>query len=214
LDHTSSESCVAFESFPAAAVRDTFDSSPGRSRGGATDAAILAEIAAGNLAALGVLFDRYEAVVRRFVGRFGLRDAEADDIVQLTFLDVPHAARSFDERRSARRWLMGLATMQVRRHRRSAARRAEVLLTWAREPVQGAPTPAEVFEILESRARVERALAGMSVKKREVFDMIVLQDSSSEEVARALGIPVATVWTRLHYARREVREQLGNEGAW
>lgn len=203
----------AFEECGAAARGTSDDPPPSRTRG-SSDAAILIEIAQGNLAGLGVLFDRYEAVVRRFVGRFGLRHAEADDIVQLTFLDVPHAARSFDGGRSARRWLMGLATIQVRRHRRSTARMAEVLLTWAREPVRGAPTPAEMFEMLEGRARVERALARVSAKKREVFDMIVLQDSSSEEVARALGIPVATVWTRLHYARREVREQLVNEGAW
>jgi RNA polymerase sigma factor (sigma-70 family) len=212
LDHSiSSDIREAAEYSPVAGTRDTSnEASESRSRR-ACDAALLVDIAEGNLAGLGILFDRYESIVRRFIGRLGLRHAEADDIVQLTFLDVPHAARSFDGARSARRWLLGLAAIQVRRHRRSTARMAEILLTWAREPVRGAPTPAETFEILEGTARIERALSRVSPKKREVFDMIVLQDSTSEEVARVLGIPVATVWTRLHYARREVREHLARE---
>ena len=41
-----------------------------------------------------------------------------------------------------------------------------------------------------------------------VFVMIVIEGAPGEEVAAALGLPLATVWTRLHHARRELREHL------
>jgi RNA polymerase sigma-70 factor (ECF subfamily) len=160
---------------------------------------------------LGVLFDRYEPDVRRFIGRLGVAASEVDDLLQLAFLDVVRAAASYDGRPSARGWLFGLAAIVVRRHRRSVARIAAGLVAWGREPRADALTAGQTFELHEAAARATRALGRLSPKKREVFVMVVLEDCSGEEAARALGIPVATVWTRLHHARRELREHLAEE---
>ncbi|MET0595600.1 MAG: sigma factor, partial [Polyangiaceae bacterium] len=89
-----------------------------------SDAAVLSKIATGELNALGVLFDRYAPTVKRFIGRLGVPRADVDDLVQLTFLDLPGAAIRFDERYSFRSWLLGLAAIVVRRYRRSSRRRA------------------------------------------------------------------------------------------
>ncbi len=51
-------------------------------------------------------------------------------------------------------------------------------------------------------------LAKLSDEKRLVLLLIELEGLSGDDVARTLGIPVATVWTRLHYARAELREHL------
>ncbi|MFF3442529.1 RNA polymerase sigma factor [Streptosporangium sp. NPDC002721] len=53
------------------------------------------------------------------------------------------------------------------------------------------------------------ALAVLSPKDREVLLMIAWADLSYEEVARALDIPIGTVRSRLHRARRKTREALG-----
>ncbi|GAA3306474.1 sigma-70 region 4 domain-containing protein [Nonomuraea dietziae] len=53
------------------------------------------------------------------------------------------------------------------------------------------------------------ALAVLSPEDREVLLMIAWADFSYEEVARALGIPVGTVRSRLHRARRKTRAALG-----
>jgi len=45
------------------------------------------------------------------------------------------------------------------------------------------------------------------------FVMVELEDASGKDAARALGIPLATVWTRLHHARRELRQYLAEEGS-
>jgi RNA polymerase sigma factor (sigma-70 family) len=182
-----------------------------RPRPSAMDPELLVKIATGDLGGLGMLFDRYEPDVKRFIGRLGVRAEEVDDLVQLTFLDVVRAAATFDGRPSARGWLFGLAAIVVRRHRRSVARIATGLVVWGREPRAESATPGQAFELHEAAARAARALGRLSAKKREVFVMAVLEDCSGEETARALGIPVATVWTRLHHARRELRAYLLEE---
>jgi len=58
---------------------------------------------------------------------------------------------------------------------------------------------------------VARALSKLSEKKRVVLLLADLEEVSCEEIAGALGIPVGTVWTRLHYARRELQQRLAAE---
>jgi RNA polymerase sigma factor (sigma-70 family) len=170
-----------------------------------TDADLLATIAAGNLEALGELFDRYEPDVRRYVARLGMTRSDVDDLVQSTFLEVMRAAERFDPKLPARSWLLGIATVMVRRHRRSLGRSLARLLTWTNAPrAPGPARPDELYECDESTLRLQAAFARLSTKKREVFVLCTFEGLSGPEVARALDIPVNTVWTRLHHARQEL----------
>jgi RNA polymerase sigma-70 factor (ECF subfamily) len=179
---------------------------------GATDADLLELVAAGELGALGQLFDRHADAVRRVVVRLGVGPAEVDDLVQDVFLEVVRAAARFDGRESARAWLAGFAVIHVRRHRRSLARLARKLASWARERETVVPSPEAEHEERVEAARAMRALDRLSAKKREAFVLVTLEGLPGDEVARALGVPVATVWTRLFHARRELREALEAEG--
>ena len=67
------------------------------------DAELLAEIARGDLSALGLLFDRHHARVRRVIVRTGAR-GDADDVLQATFLEVARIA-STSQRRSHVRFM-------------------------------------------------------------------------------------------------------------
>jgi RNA polymerase sigma factor (sigma-70 family) len=179
-----------------------------------SDEELVVAVAAGELSALGALFDRHEPEIRRYLGRLGVQACDADDLVQTTFLEVVHAAPRFDPSLPARSWLMGIATMMVRRHRQSIGRTLARLGTWlTRTTGTVAPpqTPAEVLASDENTRRLLAALDTLSPKKREVFALVVLEELSGEEAARALAIPVNTVWTRLHHARRELRAALGGE---
>jgi RNA polymerase sigma factor (sigma-70 family) len=179
----------------------------------ASDVEILGRIGSGDLRALGVLFDRHEATVKRFIGRLGVAPAEVDDLVQLTFLDVPRAAPRFDQRWPLRNWLLGLAAVVVRRHRRSLARAAARLAAWASDPISHSrSSPDEDLERRDAAVQVMRALNKLSIRKREVFVMMVLENVSGEDTARALGVPVATVWTRMHHARRDLKHLLRDRG--
>ncbi len=170
----------------------------------ATDPALIARIHSGDMGALGALYERYDGDVRRVVARLGARPADVDDLVQLTFLDVVGASARYDGRESAKSWLLGLAVMQVRRARRSFARAVARAVAWGREPSPSPPTPEDSTMTRQRAEKMSRALAALSPKKREVIVLVTIEGLSGEEVASLLAIPVATVWTRLHHARREL----------
>jgi len=179
-----------------------------------TDAALVERMRDGDMSALGVLFDRYDKDVRRIIARQGVSPGDVDDLVQLTFLDALKSAANYDGRTSAKPWLAGMAIIMVRRHRRSVGRLRQRLSRWALDPADAPvqPAPDHAAEIDEEARRAARALADLTEKKREVFVLFVLEGLSGEEIAAALDIPIATVWTRLHHARRDLREALAEEG--
>lgn len=173
------------------------------------DAELVAAVSRGDLEALGKLFERHEPLLRRYFGRLGLAPGDVDDVIQAVFLEVVRAADRYQASHSVKSWLCGIATIMARRHRRSLARWAARVTAWAGvETQEDIATPFELIEHDQAARILQRAIAGLSAKKREVFVLVTLEGLSGEEAARALGIPLKTVWTRLHYARRELRAAL------
>jgi RNA polymerase sigma-70 factor (ECF subfamily) len=176
------------------------------------DRELVAGVAAGNLEGLGELFDRHAPDLRRYFVRLGAPNGDVDDLIQATFLEVVRAAERFDPAYPVRAWLFGIATFLWRRHRRSLGRAATRLAAWAGlSKADLAPSPAEIFEGDEASRRFQRAFDALSAKKREVFTLVTLEGFSGEEAANALGVPVNTIWTRLHHARLELRRALEEE---
>ena len=134
-----------------------------------------------------------------------------NDLVQTTFLQVLRAARRFESDISVRGWLLGIASMMARRHRRSLGRLAKRVRTWATIPRAPQLTPDDALVQRHAGLRLGRALAALSPKKREAFVLVTLEGMSGEEAAAALGVPINTIWTRLHHARRELRERIGED---
>jgi RNA polymerase sigma-70 factor (ECF subfamily) len=174
-----------------------------------TDDELVAAIRVGNLTGLGTLFDRHGASVRRLLLRLGVAPRDVDDLVQDSFLDCIVAAPSYQQGLSVRSWLFGIAVIVMRRHRRSLGRILQRAQEWAAKRVDPrVATPADALEWSEEAQRGQRALAKLSPKKRAAFVLVVLEELSGDEAATALGVPVATVWTRVHYARREMMQFL------
>jgi RNA polymerase sigma-70 factor (ECF subfamily) len=176
------------------------------------DRDLVASVAAGDLEGLGELFDRHAPDLRRYFARLGAPAGDVDDLIQATFLEVVRAAPRFDAAHPVRAWLFGVATWMWRRHRRSLGRTATRLAAWAGlSKGRYAPSPDEIFEGDEASRRFQRAFEGLSAKKREVFTLVTLEGFSGEEAARTLGVPINTIWTRLHHARLELRQALEEE---
>src|SRR5690349_6772097 len=97
-----------------------------------SDAELFAAIASGDLAPLGVLFDRYHEDVRQFLLRSASSSGDVDDLVQETFLTASRAAVSYDGRASARPFLIGVAAQLLRRRRRTFARLRAMLQSFGR----------------------------------------------------------------------------------
>jgi RNA polymerase sigma-70 factor (ECF subfamily) len=172
-----------------------------------SDAEVLARLAAGQLGALGELYDRYQAPVRSFIAR-ATRDAhDVDDLLHATFLAAAHSAERYDGRAVARPWLIGIAATLLRRRQQSLARLVRVL-TSLKDTLAPPPDP---HPDLHARTDLERALARLSEPKRLTLLLAEVEGLSCEEIAQALAIPIGTVWTRLHAARRELRLALSQE---
>jgi RNA polymerase sigma factor (sigma-70 family) len=165
------------------------------------------ELSTGQLGALGELYDRYQAPLRGFLAR-ATRDAhDVDDLVHATFLSAAQCAQRYDGRASCRPWLIGIAAQLLRRRRRASSRFVEIL-TALKGTLQPASDPQPA---LQARTDVERALGLLSEAKRITLLMAEIEGLSCDEIAQALEVPVGTVWTRLHAARRELRQTIGRE---
>ena len=163
------------------------------------DAELIERVANGDIGALGELYDAYAAGLLSFVRRYAPPE-DAEDIVQNAFVRVVAAAPSFDRSLgSGKPWLFGIALRVLRERRRSLRRLTAALVALTARP----RTP--IVETVGARMDVVRALARLTDAKRAVLLLAEVEGFSSQEIAAILEIPVGTVWTRLHHARRELR---------
>jgi RNA polymerase sigma-70 factor (ECF subfamily) len=178
----------------------------------ASDAAIMARLAEGDLGALGDLYDRHRDAVRAFLTRATSNAGDVDDLVQNTFLGAARIAGRFDGRASCRPWLIGIAANLVQRRGRRLGQVLGLISRFATVSVHFRdPHPT-----LEARSRLQRvaeAMGRMSPAKRVVILMAEVEGMSCREIAEALSIPIGTVWGRLHAARGELRAALPDEDA-
>jgi RNA polymerase sigma factor (sigma-70 family) len=177
------------------------------------DDAVLIERSWHEPEAFAALYDRHAAPIHRFAGR-RLGDQMADDVVGETFLAAFRRRKRYDLRRAdARPWLYGIAANVIGKHRRAEVRMLRAFARTGADPV--AAGHADLVDSRVCAAAVQRdlaaALAGLSAGDRDVLLLIAWADLSYEETAAALGIPVGTVRSRLHRARRKVREALGGQ---
>lgn len=167
-----------------------------------SDAELAGRAANGDAAAFRAIFDASFDFVLRTCRRLGLGDADAEDAAQETFLVAHRKLASFSEGKLST-WLFGIASRVVTaRHRRRRVREA-LSLRWLRPDEREAP-PADAGVLAGEAARqVGEVMARLSPKKREVFALYELEGLSGAEIAALAGCSVETVWTRLHYARRD-----------
>ncbi|MGW0337918.1 RNA polymerase sigma factor [Streptomyces sp. NPDC003011] len=165
--------------------------------------------------AFAVLFDRHADSVHRYAAR-RLGAEVAEDVMAETFTTAfQQRFRYNTELADARPWLFGIATNLIGRHRRAEARRLKALgrLPSAALGDQAEETVADRVAARVSAQALGRQLAGalgrLPARHRDVLLLVAWADLGYEEVSRALGVPVGTVRSRLHRARRKVREALG-----
>lgn len=160
--------------------------------------------------AIAVLFaDHFDPIYRFAVCRVG-RDAAAD-IAAETFAQALRSADRMDPARDARPWLFGIANNVIRHHRRAEKRRIRAYAAVERQSDVAGRNGHPESEIL-LRARLVEALVRLDARDREALLLFAWADLSYEEIATALQIPVGTVRSTIHRARRVLRENLADRG--
>lgn len=156
------------------------------------------------------LYDAWFDRVSRWLGALGASEADREDLAQDVFLVVRRRLRDFDGRNVAG-WLYRIASRQLGQHRR---RRWLRMLFSPRQPLDlddfpsRGPGPVADLETKEKRELLDRLLAKMSERRRGVFVLFEVEGFSGEEIAEMLDVPVNTIWTRLHHARKDFFELL------
>jgi len=151
--------------------------------------------------------------VYRAARRLAGPDAEVDDLVQEVFLVAHRRLADFEGRAQMTTWLYGIAVRVVAKDRRLAWLKA-LRRRLSLDDAAHVPAPddtAAATHRREAERTVYGALDGMSEKRRTVLILYELEGLSGDEIAKTLGIPLKTVWTRLHYARRDFRDRVARQ---
>ena len=149
------------------------------------------------------LFDDNFGFVWNALRRFGVAEAEREDLANEVFFRVYKTLDQYDPRRPARPWLVAFAARVASEHRRLARHRYEVA-TDAVEADAPSSAPEGAIERAEQRAVLAEAMGTLDEDKRLVFVLHDLEEVATPDIARALGIPEGTVSSRLRAGRAEV----------
>ena len=169
-----------------------------------SDAELVDRLRAGRADALGPLYIRYGADIRRLVLRLDpTADAStADDICQTVFLTFLDTLSRYEERGRLRSWLFGITTRQCRARRRRWWNRFRIHRRAGTAAAGVAPAGASVEQRIEARQAIEQILERLPDAQREVLVLHHLEGMSIPEIAVAIDVSENAVSTRLYRARR------------
>ena len=175
------------------------------------DADLLERIAAGDKLAMKVLYARHHVQTYRFLLRLVGDEAHAEDLVSEVFFDVWRNAHQFQGNSRVSTWILAIARFKAL----SALRRRpeqELDEETAAAIEDQADDPEVTLAKKDKGAMLRQCLSKLSVEHREIIDLVYYHEKSVEEVATIVGIPEATVKTRMFYARKKLSELLKQQG--
>jgi len=159
-----------------------------------------------------VLVRRHAPAIQRYVTRRIGREA-AEDVVAETFL-IAFRQRGYytDDGRDCLPWLYGIATRLAHRHWRGETRQLNLLARTGIDPVTEPFTDRVDAEVSANaaKARLAAAVARLPAGQRDALLLLVWADLSYDQIARATGVPMGTVQSRISRARRRLRKQLAD----
>jgi RNA polymerase sigma-70 factor (ECF subfamily) len=183
----------------------------------ASDVELLRRIGAGDLIAVGALYDKYAPTMLGIALRI-LRDrAEAEDVVHDAFVIVGDRARQYAaDRGSVAAWLVTLVrNLSIDRTRRRVRRGAIARDVLAHESGVAAgdanADPEARALVAAQRERVRRALAALPDVQRATLEIAFFEGLSYPEIAEREGVPLGTIKSRAARALAALREALQSQ---
>ena len=178
------------------------------------DLALVEPIVSGELGAFAALMGRYNRKLYRAARSITGDDAEAEDVVQEAWTRAYAHLREFRGEARLSTWLVRIAVNEAlaRMRRRRPVVDVTAIDAQPTSSVMMFPFPALDQESDLSRTQVrvmlESAIDLLPPPFRTVFVLRAIEDLSVDEIAAQLGIPPATVRTRMHRARALLRKEL------
>jgi RNA polymerase sigma-70 factor (ECF subfamily) len=175
----------------------------------ANDRDLIAACVGGDGEAARSLHVRYHAIASAFLRKLGTRPGELEDACQEVFLRFFRYLPSFRGEAELKTWLYRLCITEARRARRKRriGQVLEVLLVQRRSQ-ENEQVPAAARSDATLARLCGTALDRMGEGLRLVFVLYEMEGLSGKQIAEIAGCPEATVWRRLHDARRLFRTAL------
>ncbi|MCC6536022.1 MAG: RNA polymerase sigma factor [Bryobacterales bacterium] len=176
---------------------------PDRESPPVADLDLLQRTAAGDRDAFTAFVERHQAAVFRHACCLAHSRADAEDVLQETFLSALKSAGQFRGEASGRTWLLQIARRAAWRRLKHTTEGEEeaTLESLAFTAGWGAQNPESLAMLAEDRRLLEAALAALPAPEREILLLREWDGRPGEETAAALGLSLTAMKSRLHRAR-------------
>ncbi|MGE0191859.1 MAG: sigma-70 family RNA polymerase sigma factor [Planctomycetota bacterium] len=158
----------------------------------------------GDLAALAAVFDRTAPELLRIAMHFARHPAEAEDLLQETFLTAIVRADAYDAERPLVPWLVGI----LRNHAHTQGRRARRALGLAGTGPEAVDASADAWMDVEWSEAIEEAVDTLPEPYRQVLVLRLRHDRAPAEIAVLLDRSPATVRSQIHRGLDLLRRRL------
>jgi RNA polymerase sigma-70 factor (ECF subfamily) len=188
-----------------------------------TDAELVASALKGSQDAFHELVTRFERPVYSLIARMVQDPAMAEDLAQEAFVKAYRNLRSYDPSRKLSSWLFKIAHNTTIDHlRRNLPETVPLEAPPDREEGRGGlaavladgsvENPAAAAERRDMARFLERAIARLRPDYREAVVLFYVEGASYQEICETTGLPLGTVKTNLHRARKELAEEMAAMG--
>lgn len=178
------------------------------------DSELMSALQRGNVTAFNMLVERYKKKAYYIaLGLVGDPD-EAYDLSQEAFIRVYNARKRYDRTRPFFSWFYAILSNLAKNHIKKRSVRSDYARQVRDEydPRQEhSSAPDVIVEADETKREVWMAIEKLSYDHREIIILRHFEDMPYDEIAATLSIPIGSVMSRLYYARKKLREALGDD---
>ncbi len=174
------------------------------------DEVIAKNVCLGDKDAYGVLVERYEGKLSRYIRRFTQVSDDATDILQVIFIKAYTNLRGFDTNRSFNSWIYRIAHNECVNYlkKRSGEKVSFIDFDTILPHLFADEESHTLAEKEETKKLLESSLSGISSKYREILILYYYDDLSYEEIGEVLQIPTSTVGVRIKRGKEALHKIL------
>ncbi|MGB9629390.1 MAG: sigma-70 family RNA polymerase sigma factor [Thermodesulfobacteriota bacterium] len=168
---------------------------------------LLKRISSGDEKAFKQLYDLTHRKIYFYLYRLVRRKQMVEDILVETYTEVWKNASKFKGRSRVCTWMIGIARNLAMNELKKLKVHEDI--EEFEEQLQVSPLEEDP---LDRKRLIQKALLKLSLKHREVLDLVFFHDLTYKEVSEILDIPTNTVKTRVFYAKESLKQSLNQIG--